>query len=166
MTPCDEFSLIVELSEDEGRRRTRYKCSAGYWTIGVGHNLQGKKMPAWLWNEIQADYPHCDNALLDEHIALTDAQIDRLLIEDVQDAISDLDGIWIGWRDLAENRKRALINWSFQCGLTTMLQFKRFWNAMKAHNFDEAANCLQESLWFRQTQPSRTCRVVRQISEG
>lgn len=166
MIPCDERLLIAELSADEGRRTKRYKCPAGYWTIGVGHNLQGKKLPAWLWDEIQLEYPHCQNALLDDHIEIDNDQIDRLLLEDVMDAIADLDQIWIGWRSLSENRKRALINWSFQCGLTTMLQFKRFWNAMRSHNFDLAAQSLEESLWFRQTQPSRTSRVIRQIREG
>lgn len=160
---CDMQALSDELAADEGRRNTRYQCSAVKWTVGIGHNLEGKQFRAATWAAILAEHPHLTNALLDDQTTLSDALIDRIFREDVDDAISDLDAIWIGWRDLSENRKRALINWSFQCGMNTMLQFKRFWNAMKAHNFAAAADCLEESLWFKQTQPSRRIRVVRQI---
>lgn len=163
---CDMALLAQELAADEGRRTKRYRCPAGFWTIGIGHNLEGKRFSGPTWNAIIEEHPNLDNALLDDHTVLSDALIDRIFAEDVDDAIKDLDAVWIGWRALSENRKRALINWSFQCGLNTMLQFRRFWAAMKAYEFEPAGQYLRESLWYRQTQPSRTERVIRQIQEG
>lgn len=163
---CDMQALKAELGADEGVRYRRYRCPAGKWTIGIGHNLQGKRFRPATWAAIQAEHPHLDNALLDDVTELSPALVDRIFADDIEDAIRDLDMLWPQWRDLSEARKRALINWSFQCGINTMQQFKRFWNAMKAGQYEQASECLRDSLWYRQTQPSRTMRVIRQIRDG
>lgn len=163
---CDMQALGVELGADEGRRAVRYLCPAGKLTIGIGHNLEGKRFRPDTWAAILEEHPRLQNALLDDHVHLSEPLIDRIFADDVEDSIADLDGIWIGWRALSERRKRALINLSFQMGQQRLLGFRRFWVAMRAHDFDTAAAELKDSLWYRQTQASRTDRVRRQIREG
>lgn len=163
---CDRTALMRELEADEGRASVRYKCPAGHWTIGIGHNLESGHLPLGMWNELRQDYPHLRNALLDDHVLLTDAQIVELFEVDIEGAIAALDLLWPKWRDLAEVRKRALINLSFQLGAYRFRQFRRFWAELEAARYLRAADELVDSLWYRQTQPSRTARVVAQMRFG
>ena len=39
-----KHSLEDQLILHEGLRREVYKCPAGYWTVGVGRNLEGKPL--------------------------------------------------------------------------------------------------------------------------
>lgn len=165
-TVCDMAELALELASDEGRRRRRYRCTERKLTIGIGHNLEGKRFRPGTWAAIVAEHPHIRNALLDEVLELSDELIDRILADDVEDAIADLDAIWVGWRELSERRRRALINLSFQMGRVRLLTFRRFWAALKAGNYDAAADELIDSDWFHQTQASRTERVIRFVREG
>jgi lysozyme len=163
---CDRTALIAELSVDEGRRYKRYRCPAGHWTIGVGHNLESAApLSSAVWAMIKRECPHVENALLDDQCALSGATIDQILDEDLQVCIQSLDALWIGWRALSEQRKRALINLVFQMGYSRFAGFVRFWRAMKQHNFENAADELVNSLWYRQTQPSRSLRVIAQIRD-
>ncbi len=162
--PCDLDLLTAELTADEGRRSRRYRCPSGHWTIGIGHNLEARKLSPEIWAAIKADNPQLENALLDDQAKVSDAVIDALFAEDVMVAIAALDGIWIGWRALSEARKRALINLSFQMSQDKLLGFIRFWRALRQYQFDRAAAELKDSQWYRQTQPSRTERVIGQIS--
>jgi lysozyme len=140
MPIVDMDSLDSELTVDEGKRRRGYKCSSGFWTIGIGHNTEGKD--------------------------LSDRAIRVIFEDDVSDAIKDLDSMWVGWRGLSERRKRALINFSFQLGYSRMRGFIKFWAALRAHDFNRAADEMKDSLWFRQTQESRTSRVIQYVREG
>lgn len=163
---CDLQALRSELTADEGYRNMRYRCPAGKWTIGIGHNLEGKRFRPETWFALMQEHPHVQNALLDDQTTLSDYLIDRIFCDDVQDCIADLDGIWIGWRDLSECRKRALINMSFQMGGYRLGQFRLMWAALRAHDFKAAAKEAEDSDWFKQTQPSRTGRVIGQIRDG
>ena len=138
--PVNVDALERELSSDEGRKKRGYSCPAGFWTIGIGHNTEGKD--------------------------LSDRAIRTIFEDDVRDAVVDLDATWIGWRGLSENRKRALINFSFQLGFYGMQTFKKFWMAMRAHDFKTAVKEMKDSKWYTQTQSSRTSRVLLQIEEG
>lgn len=166
MIPCDMALLTAELRQDEGYRNRRYRCSEGKWTIGIGHNLEGKKFRPHTWALIKLEHPRIENALLDDHVVLSDGLIERIFAEDVEDACADLDAIWIGWRGLDEERKRALINMSFQMGGQRLATFRFMWAALRLRDFGTAAAEAKNSLWFDQTQESRTSRVIRQLAGG
>lgn len=173
--PCDETALKDELEADEGRRHKRYRCSTGHWTIGVGHNLEVvAPFSAEVWAQIVALYPSVQSQLLDDDVYLPDDIIDQVLGEDICIAVASLDAIWIGWRSLSELRKRALVNLVFQMGQTKLLEFVRFWRALRQYRFDRAAlelvyTDVQRGIatpWYQQTQSSRKERVVAQIRDG
>lgn len=166
MIPCNQDLLSAELAADEGKRYRRYVCPAGKLTIGIGHNLEGKQFRPATWAAIKAEHPMLTNALLDDQTSLSEALVQLIFADDVDDAVRDLDAIWGGWRELTEDRKRALINLSFQMGQQRLRAFVRFWRSLMAKAYNNAADELMDSLWYKQTQPSRTSRVVRQIREG
>lgn len=137
---CDRWKLQAELENDEGRRKRGYLCPAGKWTVGVGHNIEGKD--------------------------LSERAINVIFEDDIADVVRDLDALWPEWRTLTENRKRALLNWGFQLGYIGMRRFVKFWAAIKAHDYGTAGVELKDSAWWSQTQPSRRERVVNQIVNG
>lgn len=162
---CDMTELARELTLDEGRSSRRFMSPKGTWMIGIGHNLQGKQFSGAIWSAVKVEHPHIENGLLDDYTSLSDALIDVIFQNDVMDTMATLYRIWPRWDELGEMRKRGLINWSFQVDYKTVAHCKRFWNAVKQEKFDEAAQQLRESLWFRETQSSRSTRVIRQIGE-
>jgi hypothetical protein len=163
---CNMTELTRELTLDQGRRSRRFLSPTGTWMIGIGHNLQGKRFSSDVWSAIKAEHPHIENGLLDDYMTLSDALIDLIFRNDVTDTMATLYRIWPQWDQLGEMRKRGLINWSFQMDYTAAARCKRFWHAVKLQKFDQAAQQLRDSPWFRETQSSRSSRVIRQLGDG
>lgn len=130
-----------ELSRDEGRRRSVYRDSLGYFTIGVGYLVDARKGGGLPENIIDA---------------LLDFSIDR--------AYSDIkDEPWFLACD-TDNRRRALINMSFQLG-AHLRGFVNSLAAIERKDWATAGRCLRKSLWYRQT-PDRAERVVSMLESG
>jgi GH24 family phage-related lysozyme (muramidase) len=50
------MTLRKQIERDEGKRNRGYKCPAGYWTIGVGYNVEnGPPLPDAIIDQI-TDY--------------------------------------------------------------------------------------------------------------
>ena len=163
---CDMTELMREIVSDEGRSHRRFLGANGRWIIGIGHNLHGQQLPRVIWRAIETANPHVSNALLDDHVTLSDELVDRIFANDVTDAMAALYRVWPQWDRLSEPRKRAIVNLSFQVDIETLRRLKGFWAAMRDHDFARAAEYLRDSLWFRQARPNRASRVIRQIREG
>jgi len=103
---------------------------------------------------------------LDDQVVLSEELIDMIFGNDVTDAMAALYRVWPQWDRLGEERKRALVNLSFQVDFQKLRQPKGFWCSMKSDDFDRAAQQIRDSLWFRQARPLRASRVVRQLVEG
>jgi|TARA_R110002020_G_scaffold48763_9_gene139014 lysozyme len=113
-----------QLIRHEGLRLTVYDCPAGYKTIGVGRNLEGKGI-----TEKEALY------LLDNDIA------------DVSTSLED-DFSWFG--SLDEGRKSVLINMAFNLGLAGLKKFKNMLGAVEQSNWEEASIQMLDSKWASQ----------------
>jgi hypothetical protein len=163
---CDMAELTRELMLDQGCSSRRFRSPTGMWMIGIGHNLQGKQFSGAIWSAIKAEHPHIENGMLDDYMSLSDTLVKMIFRSDVVDTMATLYRIWPQWDELGEMRKRGLINWSFQSDYTTLARCRGFWQAVKLAMFDQAAQQLQESLWFRESKASRSSRVIRQISDG
>lgn len=116
--------LRAQLRLHEGVKTKPYRCTAGFLTIGVGHNL-------------------------DAH-GLSDAVIDVILDEDIDTCLRDLDALLPWWRRLDDIRQRVLIDLCFNLGITKLLKFRRTLQALQAGRYGDAANYLNESLWATQ----------------
>lgn len=147
----DQLALRRELERDEGRRRTPYRDSLGYWTVGVGHLLTPRERKIYLADDRPVK-------------TLTDAEIDALLVADIRAAEDNLETFFAGWRDLDDARQRALINLSFNLG-SKLLQFRRLRAALAAKDWAGAERSLKASLWFKQVK-LRGPRIVHALKTG
>lgn len=131
MTPDDKL-LNQELRRDEGVRYSPYFDTVGVQTVGVGHNLKVKPLPAG-WT-----YP------------LTDAQVNQLLAEDLNAVFIGLDRELPWWRTLSYERQRVLANMAFNLGIDGLLGFKNALAAMQQGCYAEAASRMMQSKWTEQ----------------
>ena len=117
-------NLKDQLIRHEGLRLTVYDCPAGYKTIGVGRNLEGKGI-----TEEEAMY------LLDNDI------------KDFQESLSRE----LPWFDsLDECRKNILTNMAFNLGISGLLKFKNTLSAVENKDWEEAASQILDSRWAEQ----------------
>lgn len=123
----DKNKLIEELTLDEGKKKAAYQDSLGYWTIGVGRLIDGRKGGG-----------------------LSDDEINYLLSNDINRVIKELTESLPWWTTLSENRQRVLVNMCFNLGITKLLGFKNTLAHMKAGNYEKAAQGMLASLWAKQ----------------
>jgi lysozyme len=147
--------LIAELRRDEGVRYSVYKDTKGIDTVGVGHNLQAKPMPAG-WS-----------------CPLNDVQVNSLLDDDLEDVFHDLDRNLPWWTDLSDVRLRVLTNMCFNMGIGRLLGFKKALIAMRQGKFSIAADEMLDSKWAREDvgigtpdKPGRALRLANMMRKG
>jgi len=140
MTTADRAKLREQLIRHEGLRLKPYRCPAGYLTIGVGRNLEGKGICA------------------DEAMAL--------LERDLDECEQDLQLRLPVYRDLSPVRQRALIDMRFQLGSRGFFGFKRMLNALNRHDYESAAQHGFASKWARTDSPQRAQRVLTMLETG
>lgn len=135
-------SLIKLLSFEEGRVPFVYKCSLGYDTIGVGRLVDRQQGGR-----------------------LSDAEIDYLLMNDIETHTKELDAALPWARGLDPVRRAVLVSMAFQMGVPRLLQFTQTLPAIRDERWDHAANLMLQSLWAKQT-PERAQRHSRQMATG
>jgi lysozyme len=147
--------LIAELRRDEGVRYSVYKDTKGIDTVGVGHNLQAKPLPAG-WK-----------------CPLNDTQVDSLLDDDLEDVFHDLDRNLPWWTDLNDVRQRVMANLCFNMGITRLLGFVKALTAARQGKYDTSADELLNSAWASQVgiydkngQPGRALRLAIMMRKG
>ena len=126
------------LKRHEGLRLKPYRDTQGYLTIGYGWNLDANPLPA--------DYAAC----LRVTGAITEAMADHLLTISIDMAERDCRGIYPGFDRFSEARRAALINFLFNLGSTRALKFKKMRKAIEAEDWEEAANQVNDSDYWRQ----------------
>jgi lysozyme len=138
------FAAVADhLEAEEGRRKSAYQDSLGYWTIGIGRLIDARRGGG-----------------------LSDAEINYLLANDVNKAIAQMQG-WPSWERVKSDpaRATALISMCFQLGATGLAGFKNSLAAIAQGAWTTAAASLRASLWAKQT-PNRAKRVIAMIETG
>lgn len=135
MDPATLALLIADLRRDEGVRYSPYLDTAKppRSTVGVGHNLSVSPLPAG-WT-----YP------------LTDAQVNQLLTQDLQNTFAQLDAKLAWWRTLDGVRQRVIANMAFNLGVAGLMTFKTALGAVQRGSYAIAAAAMMNSAWYRQT---------------
>ena len=128
-------TLEAMIERHEGYRTTPYIDSLRVQTIGIGHNL---------------------------HKPLTRAAIEHILRDDIADATNDCLHAFPWFTELTQARRYAMIDLCFNLGLTKLLGFRQFLDAMSLGDYEKAATELQDSLWFKQVK-SRGPELVGMI---
>lgn len=115
--------LIKYLKQHEGYSGKLYRCSAGYLTIGYGHNIESKGIKP-LFGEL-------------------------LLLEDINDVTIELDSYIPWWREINESSQRVLIDMGFM-GVRKLLQFEKMLGLLRAKQYDAAAAEIIHSKYAKQ----------------
>jgi len=137
----DIDALKQALLRDEALRTYAYQDSMGFWTIGVGRNIDRRGK------------------------GITPAEALYLLDNDIKDVMAQLDAAFPWWKGLDPVRQGALANMCFNLGLGGLRQFKNFLGALENGNYEAAANEMEDSLWYRQV-GARAHRLVEMIRKG
>lgn len=134
--------LTKQLRRDEGERLTAYQDHLGFWTIGVGRLIDGRRGGG-----------------------ITAEESAYLLSNDIDVRLKALE-LHLPWfKDLDEARQGVLANMAFQLGISGLLGFKNTLAEVKAGNYSKAAANMRLSKWYSQT-PNRAERLCKQMETG
>ena len=134
--------LVKQLRRDEGEKLSAYQDHLGYWTIGVGRLIDGRKGGS-----------------------ITPEESAYLLNNDIDSKIKELRSRIYWFDSLDEARKGVLANMAFQMGVAGLLGFKNTLEQIKLGNYSTAADMMLQSKWAQQT-PERAKRLSKQMLEG
>jgi lysozyme len=118
--------LLEMLKRHEGVEHHIYRCSAGFWTLGAGRNVDPQG-----------------------GLGLSDDEVDYLLENDIVRVIKELSSEYPWFKDLDDVRKDAMIDISFNLGATRLRGFKRALAAMEVADYKMAAKEFLDSKWSR-----------------
>lgn len=134
--------LVKQLKADEGVVPYAYKCSEGFWTIGVGRLIDKRK-----GGQLRPD------------------EITYLLQNDIDDRIEALTRALPWFQDLDDARRGVMLNMAFQLGTEGLLKFERTLVLIRDGKYENAAHAMLQSLWAKQT-PERAERMAKQMLTG
>jgi lysozyme len=135
--------LSRQLKGDEGVKPCAYQDHLGFWTIGVGRLVDGRKKGAGLRPD----------------------EITYLLNNDIDDRINALTKALPWFQDLDDARKGVLLNMAFQMGTEGLLGFERTLALIRDGKYENAAAAMLQSKWAQQT-PARAKRMADQMRSG
>jgi lysozyme len=131
--------LILDLKKDEGLKLQAYQDHLGFWTIGYGRLIDGKR-----------------------NGGITEKEAEYLLLNDIKKVEKELSNKLSYWNTLPDNVKRALCNMAFQLGVNGLLGFKNSLKFIEKGDYKNAGINLRKSKWYIQT-PNRAERVIKLI---
>jgi len=142
-------SRIVTIGGERIDIRKVYKDPIKGWkvpTIGVGCNLNRSDARA-LIEGFGLDY----NSVRSGNQMLTDAQVNSLFDNDIQNAIADAKSFLPNFDDQPTEVKTIVSDMSFNLGLTRLSGFNSFRAALTEFDFATAADEMVDSAWYGQT---------------
>ena len=134
--------LLDMIEQDEGRRDTVYIDSEGHQTIGLGFCLDKMPMPREV-----ADY-WCNLILTQRH--------KQILIATHFGTV---------FKNLNQPRQCAILNMSYQLGISGLFKFKKMWDALAVGDYQKASLEAMDSVWASQTK-NRAGRIAEVIRTG
>lgn len=129
-----------QLERDEGKKYRAYKCTSGYWTIAIGHNLQtGPK--------------------------LSETAIEVIFDTDWKEACDQI-ARRIPWATFLDPvRHGVLVNMCFNMGIDKLLKFKNMLAALRSNDWETAARECADPHYVAQV-GDRAWRLKKQIETG
>ena len=140
--------VIAKIADDverhEGKVNRIYLDSEGLATFGIGH-LVTKSDP-------ESNKP--------VGTPVSERRVMQAYVKDLNDAINDCYKIFPLLDEYPEPVQRVLVNMTFNLGQTRLSKFKNMIRAVKALNWDKAADEMIDSRWYRQVK-SRGVELVK-----
>jgi len=139
--------LIEMLKRHEGEVKTNgrhvaYKCPAGYWTLGIGRNIDPEN-----------------------GVGLSEEEVNFLLQNDLDRCEAELNAEYVWFRALEGARRDAILDIFFNLGATRFRGFKNAIAAMDEQDYDKAAVEFMDSRWAKQV-GGRALELTDMIKAG
>ena len=144
-------TLREEIEADEGVKYELYYCSENHLTGGIGH----------LITEWDVDYYGKPVGYPVPH-----EQVNDWFERDIQVAIGDCKDVFDDFDGQPEEIQRVLANMSFQLGKPTLSKFKNMIAAVNNHDYQEMANQMEDSRWYKQTTNRAQRLIDRVLTQG
>ena len=158
--------LFDQLKRHEGVRFTAYKCSNGFWTVGVGRNLQGNPLSdaekITIFDKILPDADVIRRLMFS---SLSPEHVELLFLNDVARA-EEYCHKHLPMSELNDARKAVFINMVYQMGINGVLKFSDTVNYAGLGEFDLCATAMLDSKWFRIDSPGRAQELSEQMFTG
>lgn len=139
----DTETVITQLKADEGWSALPYRDSEGYLTIGYGFLIDHDRASAGMPREV-GDY---------------------WLRLNVRRLVAELPSRLPKWHRYPACVQTALLNMSYQMGISGVLGFRNMISALDDGEYIEASRHALDSKWARQT-PNRAKRVAAMIADA
>ena len=152
---AQDYYQMLELNE--GNKPQVYKDTKGNRTIGIGFNLEDASNRRFLKEQ------GIDINELTAGRKLTERETKILYNHSLTKAYKDAMKYDKGFSRRPENVKKALVDMSFNLGLTKLNEFKKMKEALQKNDYATAADEAKDSNWFKQvkTRGPRTVELIR-----
>ena len=138
--------LREQLEIDEGVKYEVYNDHLGYATFGVGHLV------------LESDEEH--GAALGTPVS--ESRVIEAFEQDCENVLRDCDILYEDFADLPEEAQQVIANMMFNMGRPRLSKFKGMKRGVDSRNWNEAADEMVDSAWYRQV-TNRADRLVARI---
>lgn len=156
-------SIEDQLVLHEGLRLTKYRCTAGKLTIGVGRNLDAVGIRPAESQRLSITKA----SVIANGVTRDQAMV--LLSFDIAEAREALDDLIPNWRGLDPVRRKVVEDMAFNMGQATLSQFKNTLAAISRRDYAAAAAGMRASAWYHQVgadPDQRGERLARMMATG
>jgi lysozyme len=129
----------------EGLRLVAYKDTVGKLTVGYGFNLDAGDARS-ICNVLKLDYEAIRNGA-----AITEAQADAILDLQLGMVNAQAKTLFPNFQAMPADVQSVVQDLIFNMGLAGFSKFKNTIAALRANDYQQAAQGLTDSLWFHQT---------------
>ena len=144
----DRYQLREELANDEGCKYEVYLDHLGYPTFGIGHLITD-------------DDPECGTSVGTE---VSSDRVQEAFDSDIESVLSDCERLYVQFEHLPEEAQLIIANMMFNMGYTRLSKFKGMKRGVDARNWEEAADEMVDSRWYKQVSRRADRLVVRMRS--
>ena len=144
----DTYRLREELVNDEGCKYEVYLDHLGYPTFGIGHLITD-------------DDPECGTSVGTE---VSSDRVQEAFDSDIESVLSDCERLYVQFEHLPEEVQLIIANMMFNMGYTRLSKFKGMKRGVDARNWEEAADEMVDSRWYKQVSKRADRLVVRMRS--
>ena len=144
----DTYRLREELANDEGCKYEVYLDHLGYPTFGIGHLITD-------------DDPECGTSVGTE---VSSDRVQEAFDSDIESVLSDCERLYVQFEHLPEEVQLIIDNMMFNMGYTRLNKFKGMKRGVDARNWEEAADEMVDSRWYKQVSRRADRLVVRMRS--
>lgn len=157
--------LLDRLKVAEGFRAERYRDSLGFWTIGYGRLIDGRRGAGLSNSEAAIMLSRNWAFLVDGVFKVTEEGGEYLLTKSVSQMLTELAIRLPWWERLDDVRQRVIAEMAYQIGIQGLLAFHTTLGHMERGEVDQAADQMLLSRWARQT-PGRAHRLSETYRTG